>query len=61
VEAAVVLSRPSTEEELRDFCAENLARFKVPERITFVRDIPYNETGKVNRSALVALLAGEAE
>jgi long-chain acyl-CoA synthetase len=61
VEAAVVLARPSTEDELRDFCRENLARFKVPARITFVADIPYNETGKVNRSALVALLAGEAE
>ena len=58
VEAAVVLARPSTEAELRDFCSENLARFKVPERITFVADIPYNETGKVNRSALVALLSG---
>jgi acyl-CoA synthetase (AMP-forming)/AMP-acid ligase II len=58
VEAAVVLAAPSTEAELRDFCLENLARFKVPERITFVADIPYNETGKVNRSALVALLSG---
>jgi acyl-CoA synthetase (AMP-forming)/AMP-acid ligase II len=61
VEAAVVLARPSTEAELRDFCRENLARFKVPERITFVADIPYNETGKVNRLALVALLSGEAD
>jgi long-chain acyl-CoA synthetase len=61
VEAAVVLARPSTEDELRDFCRDNLARFKVPERITFVADIPYNETGKVNRPALVALLAGAAE
>jgi acyl-CoA synthetase (AMP-forming)/AMP-acid ligase II len=61
VEAAVVLARPSTEAELRSFCLENLARFKVPERITFVADIPYNETGKVNRSALVALLAGEVD
>jgi long-chain acyl-CoA synthetase len=61
VEAAVVLARPSTEDELRDFCRDNLARFKVPERITFVSGIPYNETGKVNRTALVALLAGQAQ
>ncbi len=61
VEAAVVLARPSTEAELRDFCRENLARFKVPARIAFVADIPYNETGKVNRSALVALLSGETD
>jgi acyl-CoA synthetase (AMP-forming)/AMP-acid ligase II len=61
VEAAVVLARPSTEAELRAFCDEYLARFKVPERITFVDDIPYNETGKVNRSALAALLAGAVE
>ena len=61
VEAAVVLAQPSTEAELRAYCRENLARFKVPERITFVTDIPYNETGKVNRSALVALLSGESD
>ncbi len=61
VEAAVVLARPSTEAELRDFCRENLARFKVPERITFVAGIPYGETGKVRRSALVALLSGGAD
>ena len=61
VEAAVVLACPSTEDELREFCRENLARFKVPARITFVADLPYNETGKVDRTALVALLAGEAE
>ncbi len=52
VEAAVVLAGPSTETALREFCAENLARFKVPERITFVEDIPYNETGKVNRTGV---------
>ncbi len=61
VEAVVVLAGPSTEAELRDFCRENLARFKVPERITFVADIPYNETGKVDRPALVALLSAEAD
>jgi long-chain acyl-CoA synthetase len=61
VEAAVVLASPSTEAELRAFCRENLARFKVPERIAFVDDIPYNETGKVNRTALKELLAGAAE
>jgi acyl-CoA synthetase (AMP-forming)/AMP-acid ligase II len=60
VEAAVVLASPSTEAELREFCRERLARFKVPARITFVDDIPYSETGKVNRTALVALLSGAA-
>jgi acyl-CoA synthetase (AMP-forming)/AMP-acid ligase II len=60
VEAFIVLASQSTEDELKAFCRENLARFKVPERITFVDAIPYNETGKVNRPALFALLAGDA-
>jgi acyl-CoA synthetase (AMP-forming)/AMP-acid ligase II len=60
VEAAVVLASPSTEAELRAFCRKHLARFKVPAHITFVDDIPYSETGKVNRTALVALLSGAA-
>jgi acyl-CoA synthetase (AMP-forming)/AMP-acid ligase II len=45
-----------SDDEVRTFCAERLARFKLPERIAFVSEIPHNDTGKVDRRAVVALL-----
>ena len=40
-----------TAEELRDFCRENMARFKVPKTFVF-RDIPKTSTGKIQKFAL---------
>ena len=60
VGAAVVARSPVTLEELRSHCRELIAYFKLPERLMIVDDIPYNETGKVNRRALAALIADEA-
>ena len=37
----------STADELTAFCAERLADYKVPRRITFVDELPRNATGKV--------------
>jgi fatty-acyl-CoA synthase len=42
-----------TAEELRAFCAERLADYKVPRRITFVAELPRNATGKVVKKELV--------
>jgi long-chain acyl-CoA synthetase len=56
VGAAVVLGSEATKDELRAFCREHLARFKVPEWIALVDGIPYNDTGKVNRRALAMLV-----
>lgn len=44
------------EEELRARCLEQLARYKVPERIALVDVIPRNAMGKVQRAALPDLL-----
>ncbi len=41
-------------DELRQFVAERLAAYKVPERLVFVPDLPLNPTGKVDRHALLA-------
>ncbi|MBI5088011.1 MAG: AMP-binding protein [Actinobacteria bacterium] len=51
VGAVVVLSEGQTvtERELRSFAGEQLAAFKVPERIIFVAEIPKGATGKVQR------------
>lgn len=55
VVSAVVLepnAPTTTADELIAFCHEHLARFKCPERIAFVDDIPKGPTGKLLRRAL---------
>lgn len=42
-----------TEAELIDFCARNLARYKCPGSLTFVRQLPVGIQGKVLRRALL--------
>ncbi|HEY7051251.1 MAG TPA: fatty acid--CoA ligase family protein [Mycobacterium sp.] len=56
VGAAVVTRLPVTLEELRSHCRELIAYFKLPERLAVVDQIPYNDTGKVNRRRLAALI-----
>jgi long-chain acyl-CoA synthetase len=60
VGAAVVTSEPVSLDELRAHCREQIAYFKLPERLLIVDDIPYSATGKVNRRTLGALIAGES-
>ncbi|HXW37369.1 MAG TPA: long-chain fatty acid--CoA ligase [Nitrososphaerales archaeon] len=55
VKAFVVLKDPSskvTEKEIIDFCAERLAKFKVPKKVDFVPDLPKSLVGKVLRRKL---------
>jgi acyl-CoA synthetase (AMP-forming)/AMP-acid ligase II len=58
VACVVVLAEgaTATERELRDFCAEKLADFKVPRTITFVEEIPKGATGKLQRIGLAEKL-----
>lgn len=42
------------EEELRDFCEQHLAAYKVPKRVLVVRSIPRSPGNKVVRRSLVA-------
>ena len=59
VGAAVVARSALTLEELRSHCREMIAYFKLPERLKVVDHIPYNDTGKVNRRELAALITAE--
>jgi len=57
VEAVVafVALKPTTtasESELRDWVRQRLAGYKVPQRVTFVAEIPKSAVGKVLRRAL---------
>jgi acyl-CoA synthetase (AMP-forming)/AMP-acid ligase II len=58
VAAAVVLREGSTlnEHELRAFCGERLAPFKVPRKIVFLAEIPKGATGKLQRIGLAEKL-----
>ncbi len=44
-----------SEEELRELCASQLARYKVPERIVIVDAFPRNSMGKILKRKLVSL------
>ncbi|HLN17241.1 MAG TPA: AMP-binding protein [Acidimicrobiales bacterium] len=49
-----------TEDDLRAFCRERLAAYKVPKSFEFVERVPRTAAGKVNRSAIVAERTGAA-
>ncbi len=57
--AFVVLKdgREATEETLQDHVRSNLARYKVPREVLFVRELPRNPTGKVLKRELAELEA----
>jgi long-chain acyl-CoA synthetase len=50
----------ATEDEMRAFCRERLAPYKVPTSVEFRKDLPKTMVGKVLRRALVAEAANRA-
>jgi acyl-CoA synthetase (AMP-forming)/AMP-acid ligase II len=52
VTAFVVLARPASPEELRDWCRGRLAPFKVPKAVHPVEALPRNAGGKLLRRRL---------
>jgi acyl-CoA synthetase (AMP-forming)/AMP-acid ligase II len=58
VAAAIVLREGSKtdEKELREFCSQRLAAFKVPRKIVFLEQIPLGATGKLQRIGLAEKL-----
>ena len=54
VEAFVVrkMGAEATEDELLAFCQERLAKYKTPQRITFVPDLPKSQVGKTLKRVL---------
>ncbi len=49
VQAAVVLSSDTNEKDIRDFCSNHLADFKIPDRVYLVQELPRTATGKIQR------------
>ena len=58
VGVAFVVGDEIGEEELVDWCAERLARFKVPASVRFVPEIPRNSLGKIQKQGLLAEATG---
>jgi long-chain acyl-CoA synthetase len=55
VKCYVVSKNPAvTEEQLLEYCKEHLAKYKIPESINFLDELPKNTTGKILRRALKA-------
>jgi len=57
-----VLLKPGqavTGEDLKEFCGERLARYKIPKRVEFVDELPYSPYGKVIKAELRKMLIGE--
>ncbi len=54
VAAAIIPNRDAspTAGEIRDFCGENIARFKVPAYVDFVEDYPMTASGKIQKYKL---------
>jgi acyl-CoA synthetase (AMP-forming)/AMP-acid ligase II len=61
VGVAVVADGDLTADDVKAFCSARLAIYKTPEIVAFVDDLPYNDTGKVVRRALVELINEESE
>ena len=61
VVAAVVFhsGKSAAESELQSIVKERLRSSRVPERIEFWDELPYNETGKLLRRVVRARLSGE--
>jgi acyl-CoA synthetase (AMP-forming)/AMP-acid ligase II len=58
VAAAIVLrdGASTNEKELREFCSQRLAAFKIPRKIVFLEQIPLGATGKLQRIGLAEKL-----
>jgi acyl-CoA synthetase (AMP-forming)/AMP-acid ligase II len=58
VAVAIVLREATSADEhsIKEFCATRLAKFKVPQRIYFLEEIPKGATGKLQRIGLAAKL-----
>ncbi len=61
VAAAVVLDQPVSEDELRAFCHERLASYKVPAHVIAFDRLPTNATGKLAKTEIRRLVLDRLE
>ena len=56
VGAAIVCRGELDAEAVRAFCSQHLARFKLPERIAFVEELPHTNLWKLSRRQIAELI-----
>ncbi|WP_425390008.1 o-succinylbenzoate--CoA ligase [Ekhidna sp.] len=56
---AIVVGRSATltQDDILDFCAGKLAKFKIPKYIQLVKEIPKTESGKIDRKSLRSMFS----
>jgi acyl-CoA synthetase (AMP-forming)/AMP-acid ligase II len=63
--ACAIVTRPGAEKasvsEIQEFCAGQLADYKIPQKVFFLQDLPRNPGGKVIKKKLIEQFAEEAE
>ncbi|VBB42289.1 AMP-dependent synthetase and ligase [uncultured Desulfatiglans sp.] len=57
---ALKAGESATEEEIIQFCRNNIANYKVPKRVHFMKELPKTVTGKLEKVSLRALLKDNA-
>ena len=50
--AFIVKNSPIAKEEIKTFCIEKLAKYKIPKEIYFISEIPRNASKKILRRQL---------
>jgi acyl-CoA synthetase (AMP-forming)/AMP-acid ligase II len=60
VGALIVGDKSLQADQVKAHCAATLARYKVPEIIEFVDELPYNRYGKIPRAAVVDVIRSKA-
>ena len=58
VGAVVVTTEPLDAAALQQWCAERIAKYKTPEVVVFVDEVPLTDMGKVDRKAVVRIVTG---
>jgi len=52
-------NQTATEEDIRDYCKGQIAHFKIPRYVRFVREYPMTVTGKIRKIEMRAMMAEE--
>jgi fatty-acyl-CoA synthase len=54
IAAAIILKKDSslTADDIKEFCRENIAHYKVPEYVDFVEEYPMTASGKIQKYKL---------
>lgn len=55
VTAFVIVKKDITEQQILDYCKQNLSSFQVPKKIVFVDEFPMTTTGKIQKHKLRSL------